>query len=86
VRLRRWTDHACLRRSEASASGRQAIDLPAPTDEDAVAHARSHFGQHRTAMFEHIDEGEEAWAAEDGRAVIEGEFPWLLREIEGGAS
>jgi hypothetical protein len=68
VRFRRWTDHA--------------IDLPAPTGQDALAHARALYGQHGTAMFDDLDCGEEDWHVEDDRSVIAGEFGWVLREIE----
>lgn len=72
VRFRHWTDYA--------------IDLPAPSDEDAVAYARTIYGQHGTAMFEDIDCGDEDWGVEDDRSIIAGEFGWLLRELEGGVS
>lgn len=72
VRFRRWTDYA--------------IDLPAPTDDEAVFYAKALYGQHGTVLFDDIDCGDEGWEVEDDRSVIAGEFGWLLRELEGGAS
>jgi hypothetical protein len=63
-----------------------AIDLPAPTDEDALVSAKALYGQYGTAMFDPVDCGDEDWHVEDDRSVIASEFGWLMRELEGGAS
>jgi hypothetical protein len=75
-----------LRRVGFRRSTAYAIDLPAASDQDALESAKAIYGQYGTAMFDPIEAGDEDWHVEDERSVIAGEFGWLMRELEGGAS